>query len=200
MTATLGRTLLRTLPLVFLAAAGIVPAADAQTLGEIAKAEAARRAAVKNKGHVITDKDIKPAAPQVQAAPRPDTASETAAPDVPAGATGTPGAEGDAVPEPMKPRDKRDEAYWRKRFAETRDAVGRAQQDAADVQARIQAIDLEMQDSKLSPARRSELNVEKEGALTALKRFNQDAANLAAELAKLEQRAKDAKIDPAWTR
>lgn len=196
---TIARTL-RILPLAILVAAAPATPCVAQGLGDVAKAEAARRAAMKSKGQVITDKDIKPAAPQLQAPTKPAATPDAATADPTAAAAAAPGAEGEAVPEPMKPREKRDEAYWRKRFADTRGAVQRAQQDAADVQARIQAIELEMQDSKLAAARRNELRVEKESALTALKRFKQDAADLAGELASLEQRAKDAKIDPAWTR
>lgn len=199
MNVTIAGMVARILPLGFCVAALAAPAAEAQSLGEVAKAEAARRAAVKNKGQVITDKDIKPADPQLLA-PKTDATSAGQTSDPAAAAAGTPGAEGEAIPEPMKPREKRDEAYWRKRFAETRGAVTRAQQDAADVQSRIQAIELELQNSQLPAARRGELQVEKDSALAALKKFKQDAADLAGELAGLEQRAKDAKIDPAWTR
>jgi hypothetical protein len=199
MTATTIRALLRVLPIGLVCSLAVPAAAiEAQTLGDIARAEAARRAAVKGKGQTITDKDIKPAAPPA-VQPKPAAQSDTQTSDGTA-ATPATGEAGDTPPEPMKPREKRDEAYWRKRFTETREAAARAGQDAADVQARIQALDLEMQDTKLTPARRNELRVEKESALTALKRFKQDAADLAGELAGLEQRARDAKIDPAWTR
>jgi hypothetical protein len=199
MKTTIARTLVRLLPLGVIVAGLSVPCADAQTLGDIAKAEAARRAAVKTRGQAITDKDIKPAAPMAQPSKPPVDAASQA--DPAAGPPATAGAEGgEGLPEPMKPREKRDEAYWRKRFAETRGAVERANGDAAAVQARIQAIDMEMQDTKLPAGRRSELNAERTAAQTALKRFKQDAADLAGELANLERRAQDAKIDPAWTR
>ena len=173
--------------------------AHAQTLGEVAKAEAARRANVKKPAQAITDKDLKPVSPPAVPPQAPATAAETAAPEAPAGESAK--AEGgEATPEPMKARDKRDEPYWRKRFTETREAVGKAQQDAADMQARVAAIDVEMQDTKLSVARRSELNVERDSALLALKRFKQNAADLSGELANLERRAQEAKIDPSWTK
>ena len=173
--------------------------AGAQTLGELAKAEAARRANVKKPSQTITDKDIKPAAPSAASPQAPAATAETAAAAEAAAKPGAPAGEGgEAPPEPMKPREKRDEPYWRKRFSDTREAVNRAQQDAADMQARIAAIDTDMQDTKLSVARRSELNVERESALLALKRFKQNAADLAGELANLERRAQEAKIDPSW--
>jgi hypothetical protein len=68
------------------------------------------------------------------------------------------------------------------------------------MQSRIAAIELEMQDSKLAAVRRSELNVERDSALLALKRFKQNAADLGSELANLEKRAQEAKIDPSWTK
>jgi hypothetical protein len=177
--------------------AGLPASAPAQTLGDVAKAEAARRANVKKPAQAITDKDIKQAAPPAVTAAAPQTAPPAAAGDPAAAA---PAAEGEAPPEPMKARDKRDEPYWRKRFTETREAVARAQQDAADMQSRIAAIELEMQDSKLAAVRRSELNVERDSALLALKRFKQNAADLGSELANLEKRAQEAKIDPSWTK
>ena len=185
-----------------LAAAALSPAsADAQTLGDLAKAEAARRATAKKAAQTITDKDIKPASPSAAPAQAPGATAETAAAPDAAAKPGPAAGEGGATPEePMKPRDKRDEPYWRKRFTETREAVAKAQQDAADMQGRVAAIDLEMQDSKLSVARRSELNVERDGALLALKRFKQNATDLAGELANLERRAHEAKIDPSWTK
>ena len=192
-----------TIAIAFAAAVGalaLLPAsARAQSLGELAKAEAARRATAKKAAQTITDKDIKPASPAAGSAQAPGaTAEPAAAADATAKPEAAAGAGGEAPPEPMKAREKRDEPYWRKRFTETREAVGKAQQDAADMQARIAAIDTEMQDAKLSVARRSELNVEREGAQLALKRFKQNAADLAGELANLERRAQEAKIDPSW--
>ena len=191
-----------TLALAFAVAVGgvaLLPvSARAQSLGDLAKAEAARRASAKKAAQTITDKDIKPASPS-GSAQAPAAAAETAATAEAAAKPEAAAGEGGATPEePMKPREKRDEPYWRKRFADTREAVGKAQQDAADMQARIAAIDTEMQDAKLSVARRSELNVEREGALLALKRFKQNATDLAGELANLERRAQEAKIDPSW--
>jgi hypothetical protein len=193
------------LAIAFVAAAvvaGLPASAPAQSLGELAKAEAARRANVKKAAQAITDKDIKPAAPAAPAAPTSASTTDSAAAASADPAAGAPpaGEGGEAVPEPMKAREKRDEPYWRKRFTETREAVARAQQDAANMQARIAAIDVEMQDSKLSAVRKSELNVERDGALLALKRFKQDATDLGGELANLEKRAQEAKIDPAWTK
>ena len=181
--------------------AGLPASAPAQSLGELSKLEAARRANVKKPAQAITDKDIKPAAPAAPAEPASASTTEPAAAST-APAVGAPpaGEGGEAVPEPMKARDKRDEPYWRKRFTETREAVARAQQDAADMQARVAAIDEQMKDSKLPAARRSELNVERDGALLALKRFKQNATDLGGELANLEKRAQEAKIDPAWTK
>ena len=180
---------------------GIAPSAQAQSLGELSKLEAARRANVKKPAQAITDKDIKPAAPAAPADPATASTTEPAAASTAPAAGAPPAGEGgEAVPEPMKARDKRDEPYWRKRFTETREAVARAQQDAADMQARVAAIDEQMKDSKLAAARRSELNVERDGALLALKRFKQNAVDLGGELANLEKRAQEAKIDPAWTK
>ena len=180
--------------------AGLPASAPAQTLGDVAKAEAARRANVKKPAQAITDKDIKQAAPPAVTAAAPQTAATAPAAAAGDPAAAAPATEGEAAPEPMKARDKRDEPYWRKRFTETREAVARAQQDAADMQARVAAIELEMQDSKLAAVRRSELNVERDSALLALKRFKQNASDLGSELANLEKRAQEAKIDPAWTK
>lgn len=185
-----------------------VPVTGTQGLGELAQAEAARRAAMKEGGRTLTAQDLKPApggAPaQMVAATAPaaesaaSSATAAAGTDAAGAAESTPpGADGVIV---ETAREKRDEPYWRKRFTETRAAVSRAVSDAEAVEARLASLDAELQNDRLLGSRRRELSADREAAALALRRFKQDAADLGRELAALEALARDLKVPSGWTR
>jgi hypothetical protein len=173
----------------------------AQSLADLARAEAARRAAVENPSPTIKKEDLKPvpppaARPSAPVAPKSAEAAEQEPAQQGANANG--GETSTESVDPAKPREKRDEAYWRKRFSDTRGAVNRANEDAAAVQARIAAIDADLQNPALPPARQSTLQAERDRARAAVARFQQQAQELGGELANLEQRAKELKANPDW--
>jgi hypothetical protein len=172
----------------------------AQSLADLARAEAARRAAVEKPSPTIKKEDLKPVAspaarPAAPAAPK--SAQEVEQEPAPEGSNAD-GGEATSEPPPPKAREKRDEAYWRKRFADTRGAVNRANEDVAAVQARIAAIDADLQNPELPPARQSTLQAERDRARAAVARFQQQAQELGGELANLEQRARELKANPDW--
>jgi hypothetical protein len=175
----------------------------AQSLADLARAEAARRAAVENPSPTIKKEDLKPVPPPAArpAAPVPPKSAEAAeAEQDPAqqGANANGAETSSEAGDPAKPREKRDEAYWRKRFTDTRGAVNRANEDAAAVQARIAAIDADLQNPALPPARQSTLQAERDRARAAIARFQQQAQELGGELANLEQRARELNVNPDW--
>jgi hypothetical protein len=184
---------------------------SAQSLADVARVEAARRAALQAPAPTITDKDLPAVTPRAGAtAPSPETARTAAAGEAGAAAQdagtasaaaapveapggGAPGAASMAAPE------KRDEAYWRTRFTETRQAVARAGEDAAAVRARLQLLDTE-QESTRSAERRQEIAREREAVTAALRQLQTRVDNLAVEMAALEQLARNLDVPADWTR
>ena len=178
--------------------------ATSQSLAEVARQEAARRQAAKP-GKVITNGDLK-AVPPAQAGapagapgttlpPPPSLEKATgAAGDATTAAADTPKAGGDA-----SGGEKRDEKYWRQRVATTRDALTRAQifQDA--LQARIGALNLDFA-NRDDPVRRSQVERDRQTALTELERVKKDIVTHQTELETIATEARRANVPAGWVR
>jgi hypothetical protein len=179
---------------------------SAQSLAEVARAEATRRAAVARSGPTLTNKDLKPAA-DTSVAPTRALDNEGAGGGdaaAPGGGPVPPTAEAAAAETPEDaPRapapEKRDETYWRTRFTATRGAVARAEEDATAVQGRVRRLDAELE-SGGSDARRAEVARDREAAVGALVQLQRRVINLREELAALEQLARTLDVPADWTR
>src|SRR6476469_7505716 len=134
--------------------------AAAQSLGEVARREEARRKAVTSGGKVYTGDSLRP-----DAAPAAPTAAPTPAPaspekPAPAAQAATPDA-ADAA--------KKDEKSWRQRLSAERDALSRAELFAESLQSRINALTADFA-ARNDPFQRNHIGGDRQKALSELDR------------------------------
>src|SRR3954463_1933256 len=150
---------MRTLPLLVIGAifAQALNGAAAQSLGEVARREEARRKAVKSPGKAYTDGNLRrepassgPAAPAAAVPTTPDTAATREKPE--------------ANQDP-----KKDEAYWKQRVTAERDALSRAEIFAESLQSRINALTNDFS-ARDDPFQRNQIAADRQKSLAELDR------------------------------
>ncbi len=177
----------------FIVAAGLVAllclragAALAQTpsLVELAQKEQERRRAIKAAGKVYSDKDL------------PKSATPAVASTVPPGPTVIP-----AEPKPTeaKPDDQKDEAWWRGRIGQAREAQRRAEVFAEALQSRINALATDMV-NRDDPYQRAKIGDDRQKALAELQRVTNEIEQSKKEIADIEEEARKANVPPGWLR
>ena len=163
-------------------------AASAQTLGDIARQEEARRKTVKAPSKVYTNDNLK---------------ADTAPPPPPAGATAAaqPAATPDASQPAAAPADTqaKDEASWRKRIADARDALARAQVLADALQSRINALTADFA-ARSDPAQSAVIGTDRQKALTELDRLHKEIQDDTKAIADVQEAARKASVPPGWVR
>jgi len=171
-----------------------VLSASAQSLGEVARLEAARRKAVKAPVQVVTNDNLKNVPP----------AGPPAAPGE-AGAQPTPPAAGAAPAEaaPEKPAEApdptKDPEYWRKRIADARQARDRNSFLMEAVQSRINALTTDFY-ARDDPYQRAQIELERQRSLAELDRMKKDQVELEKKIADIEEEARRANVPPGWLR
>jgi hypothetical protein len=184
--------------LVATAAAAVIsgPIASAQTLGDVAKKEEARRKDVKTPGKVYTNDNLKsdagstPAPPATQAA----GAASNQAPPSPSGVQ--PPKEGD---KPAADDSKKDEASWRDRIAQARTALDRAKTFAEALQSRINALTTDFS-ARSDPAQRAVIGSDRQKALAELDRVQKEIQADTKAIADIQEEARKAAVPPGWVR
>lgn len=178
----------------------------AQSLGELARQEEARRKAIKSSGKVYTNDSIRrePAPGQAPAAepaaPRPATPATAATPPSPSGVQ--PPAAGDKPGAPAQPPvadSKKDEAAWRDRIQKARDALQRAQTFAEALQSRINALSTDFV-ARDDPAQRAVIATDRQKALAELDRVKKEIEQHTKEIATIQEEARKAGVPPGWVR
>ena len=180
--------------------------APAQSLGDVAREEAARRNKVAAGGKAYTNANLEPAPPPAVAAPASAPAGQTATPaakgvaagQAPSGAApaaGTSAAKGDKKGEP----DKKDEKYWRERLKTTREAKARAESFAEALQSRINALSTDFV-NRDDPAQRSVIAADRQKALDELARVKKEVQDHTKALADLQTEARREGVPPGWVR
>lgn len=171
-----------------------------QSLGELAKQEAARRKTAPT-GKVFTNADLKPAPP-----PSPGTAPAAAGttlpppPPLPGDAPAATTTEAPApASTPAPPPQEKTEAYWRDRVATARDNLARAQTFQLALQARIAALNTDFV-NRDDPAQRSTIASERQKALTELDRVQKDITRYQTELTTIADEARRAGVPAGWVR
>jgi len=180
-------SLVRLLSAIGLTVAIAAPAA-AQSLGEMAKKEEARRKAVKTPGKVLTNDTIR-------SIPVPSAGA------VPASAS-TPGKGSDAsADKKAKPEDdpKAKEAAWRKRMQGARDALRRAEVFAEALQSRINGLTADFT-ARDDPAQRAAVANERQKALAELDRVKNEIVQQTKAIADIQDEARKASVPPGWLR
>jgi len=167
------------------------PAASAQSLGEIARKEEARRKAVQS-GKVYTNDSIKPEPGGASPAPA-SAAPPAAAPPSVAGAQGS-------RPDEKPAEDpKKTEQYWRDRVAAARNGLQRAKMFEEALQSRINALSADFA-ARDDPAQRSVVATDRQKALAELERVKKEIADFEQQLRDIEEEARKAGVPPGWLR
>jgi hypothetical protein len=167
--------------------------AQAQSLGDIAKQEEARRKAVSSSGKVYTNENLRAeGAPAVPAAA--PAASGTDKPEAkPADSTKAP-ATGAAADD-----SKKDEKYWRKRIESERDQLARAQSFAEALQSRINGLSADFS-AHDDPAQRSQLSADRQKALAELDRVRKEITAHTKAVTDIQEEGRRSGAPAAWLR
>jgi hypothetical protein len=176
--------------------------ASAQSLGDLAKQEEARRRAIATSGKVYTNDSLRPAQPttgsetgEASTAPAPASAGSPA--------SGAPSAS-DAKKEEAKPEakpdtPKKDEAYWRQRLQAERDAIERSKVLIDALQSRVSALQTDFV-NRDDPASRGQLTSERQRALAELDRMKKEIDQRTKAVADIQEEARRAGAPAAWYR
>jgi len=168
---------------------------SAQSLGDVAKKEQARRKAVQHPGKVYTNESLRPSDPSGSDAPAPPATSTdaAAAPDAPAATQ--PKDDDKAAADDQK----KDEAYWKDRLTQARTALDRAKTFAEALQSRINALQTDFV-ARSDPAQRAVIERDKQKAIAELDRVNQEVKEDTKAIADIQEEARKADVPAAWYR
>ena len=177
---------------------GMLVPASAQSLGEVARKEAARREQIKTSGKVLTNADL-PASAVLQ--PGATEASEGGAEpsaaasseEAPAGAA-KPKAAAAELDKAAAPRD--DEDGWRQRAAVVNKALAEVRAQVRQLRALSDRLSLEMQAS--DPAVVARATRERQDVKSQLASVESREADAAGASQAFEQEARIAGVPPAW--
>jgi uncharacterized protein YggE len=199
----LRRLATQALVVVAVLAAVLTSGAPAQSLGDVARQEQARRKGTpptQGSGKVYTNDDLKgapaPAATAPSTAPgtTPDTKADASKP----GDTKTADAK-TADGKAPKADPKGDEATWRKRRQAIQDAIDRAKTFAEALQSRINGLTTDFA-ARDDPAQRAAVNNDRQKSLTELDRVKKEIEQHTKELADLQEEARKSGVPAGWLR
>jgi hypothetical protein len=205
--STFARPVCRVVAFVVAAASGAV-ALSAQSLGDLARQEEARRKAIKSSGKVYTNDSVRndPAS-----RPAPATAGGTAAAGSTPGAAATPPSPSGVQPSPAGDKEKpaadappaadpkQNEAGWRQRVQAERDALARAQTFAEALQSRINALSNDFT-SRDDPAQRAVISTDRQKALAELDRVKLEIQKHTKAISGIQEEARKSGVPPGWVR
>jgi hypothetical protein len=173
--------------LVFIGAAHV---AAAQSLGDVAKKEEARRKTVKSSGKVYTNDELKPA-PQPSAPPASTSQAAPASPST-----------GSAAADPA-PTDsatsKGDEASWRKRITDARESLARLQTFADALQNQLNSLATDFV-NRDDPIQRSGIAQKRDTVTAELEKVKKEIAAQTKEIAAIQEEARRAGVPAGWVR
>ena len=172
---------------VFLAAAG----AYAQSLGDVARKEEARRKTVRKPSRTYTNDNLKNVDP-----PPADTASSPEPQAAAAPATAEPPA---ATTSPAPSEGARDEKYWRGRLDAARTALTRAQTVQEALQSRVNALSSDFV-NRDDPAQRNVIAADRQKALAELDRVKKEIVDQQKAIADIQEDGRRAGVPAGWLR
>src|SRR5687768_15159535 len=187
--STFARPLCRVVAFVAAAAYGAA-AASAQSLGDLAKQEEARRKAIKSSGKVYTNDSVRS---------DPSSRGPVAAPA--SGPAAAAPSSGGAAAAPQAPAvdPKQTEAAWRQRVKAERDALARAQTFAEALQSRINALSNDFS-ARDDPAQRAAISADRQKALAELDRVKQEIQQHTKAISGIQEEARKSGVPPGWVR
>jgi hypothetical protein len=177
-------------------------AASGQSLGDVARQEAERRKNIKSSAKVLTNESLRPEPTPSSPAPAPASPPAAGAPaqpasGQPASVSGAPAGDAPASAEPTPP--VQDQAAWRKKITDARDALSRAQIFAEALQSRINALSTDFV-NRDDPAQRNVIAAERQKALAELDRVKQDIQNQQKAITTIQDDARKAGVPAGWVR
>jgi hypothetical protein len=206
---TLRRLATQALIVIVALAAVLTSGAPAQSLGDVARKEEARRKET-GSGKTYTNENLRSApepaapAPSTSAAAPSTSAPSTAAPAgtaKPDAKTGDAAKAGDAPKADAKPAadPKADAAAWKKRRESIETALERAKTFAEALQSRINGLTADFS-ARDDPAQRQRVANDRQKALTEMDRVKKEIADHTKALADLQEEARKAGVPPGWLR
>jgi len=175
---------------------GVVQAAGAQTLGDVARKEEERRKAVKSSGKVYTNDELLPV-PQPSAAPAAPAASgDQAATPAPSQSAGTTSAGASASDKAVA---KDDEKTWRKRMTDARDALERSKTFANALQNQFNSLATDFV-NRDDPAQRSVIASQRDKVTAELERVKKEIESQTKAIGDIQEEARRAGVPAGWVR
>ena len=190
---------MRTILLALVAVSLMASAAIAQSLGEVARQEEARRKAVGGPAKIYTNENIRPdptspSTPSAQATPVPNDQPATP----PSGGTQAPDDK-DKKEAEKKDDAKKDEGYWRDRIKNERDALDRAQTFADALQSRINGLSTDFA-ARDDPFQRATISNDRNKALAELDRVKGEIQQHTKAITDIQEEARKAGVPAGWVR
>jgi hypothetical protein len=187
--------------------------APAQSLGDVARQEEARRKGTGAAGKTYSNEDLRGAPAPAATAPSPS------APSASSPSSTAPAAPADAKTAGAKPADdkakaadgkdpatakpapdaKADEAMWRKRRQDLDTALERAKTFAEALQSRINGLSADFS-ARDDPAQRNIVANDRQKALTELERVKKEIAQHTKAVADLQEEARKSGVPAGWLR
>jgi hypothetical protein len=167
----------------------------AQSLADVAQAEAERRSAITQPSPIYTNKDLKP----VRSPARPLPADESATPPQPRQQKGDSAERSSSTATPVEREDERGESWWRQRMAAARERVERSRLFADALQSRVNGLTADFA-ARDDPAARAAVRTDLDKALAELERVGGEISEQERALAELEEEARRAGVPPGWLR
>jgi hypothetical protein len=170
----------------------VAASSSAQSLGEVARKEEARRKDIKRPAKVYTNDSLRDDG---------TTTVQTLAPPLPAGPQATaPSPSGVQPDKTAKPDEgKKDEAYWRDRIAQERQAFQRAEMFRDALQTRINSLTADFT-ARDDPAQRNVIAADRQKALAELDRVKREIEQHKKAMTDIEEEARKAGVPPGWLR
>ena len=184
--------------LLFAAVLLIAVPASAQSLGELAKREQARKKAAAGAKKTYTNDDLKQLPPPTGTPGKPaDDAAKAAE-----GKSGDAKSEAQKVPlaDEKKPAEPaKDEAYWRTRITAAREDIRRNEAFKEALQSRINALTADFS-ARDDPFQRAKVADDRQKALAELARVSEDIDKARKLIGEIEEEARRAGVPPGWLR
>lgn len=170
---------------------------SAQALGDVARAEEARRKTVTSPGKVYTNERLRPdPTTPSQPVPLPSAAGSAAASPSGDAAKGDAAASKDAAAERANVKD---EAAWRGRIKAAREGLERSKVMADALQSRINALNADFT-ARDDPQQRNVIASDLQRALTELDRTKKDVDTQTKAIAQIQEEGRRAGVPAGWLR
>jgi hypothetical protein len=165
----------------------------AQSLADVARAEAERRNAITQPSRIYTNKDLKPVRSPARSHPTEESAmAPQPRPQRPDDADSSPGRR-------VEREEEHGEGWWRQRMAEAHERVERSRLFADALQSRVNALNSDFA-ARDDPAARAAVRTDLDKALAELERVRGEIGEQERALAELEEEARRASVPPGWVR